>query len=123
MLPQLGMSKVDTGTAALTPLSLQRVWHAHRFWARLRGLLGRPELALDEGLMLSPCRQVHTFGLRYTLDVVYLDKQGRIVKCAPSVAPNRVSGSRLAWHTLELAQGAIAQQGLAVGDQLMWKGI
>ncbi len=114
---------MDVHTAAVTPLGFRRIWHAHRFMARLRGLLGRPRLAADEGLLLSPCGQVHTFGLRYALDVVYLDKQGRIVKCVSGLAPNRVAGARGAWHTLELACGAIARQQLAVGDQLIWEGI
>ena len=123
MLPQLAISKVDAHTAAVTPLGFQRIWHAHRFMARLRGLLGRPRLCADEGLLLSPCRQVHTFGMRYALDVVYLDKQGLIVKCVPGLAPNRVAGAKRAHHTLELASGTIARQGLAVGDRLLWEGI
>ena len=123
MLPQLTLSKVDAHTATVTPLGFQRIWHAQRFFTRLRGLLGRPRLAVDEGLLLSPCGQVHTFGMGYALDVVCLDKQGCIVKCVPGLAPNRVAGAVGARHTLELASGAIMRQGLVVGDRLTWRGV
>jgi uncharacterized membrane protein (UPF0127 family) len=123
MLPTIKISKVDTQTFTTTALDLQPVGHACRFGSRLRGLLGRPPLAARDGLLLSPCAQVHTFGMRYTLDVVHLDKYGKILKCVPALLPNRLSGASQAKHTLELAHGSIARQGLAVGDRLVWEAL
>ncbi len=123
MLPSIKISKVDSRTFTATALDLQRVGHARRFGSRLRGLLGRPPLAARDGLLLSPCAQVHTFGMRYALDVVYLDKHGNILKCVPALLPNRLSGAPKARHTLELANGSIARQGLAVGDRLVWEAV
>ena len=97
------------------------VYAARRWWPRLRGLLGRPALAAEEGLLLSPCGQVHTFGMRYALDVVYLDRGERVVKCVAGLRPNRVSGSWRGWQVLELAAGGLKRTGLRVGDRLLWR--
>jgi uncharacterized membrane protein (UPF0127 family) len=121
MLAQLNLGKVDVRSAAVQPLGLMTVWHARRFFERLRGLLGRPALQAQEALLLSPCGQVHTFGMHTALDVVFLDQQGRVLKCVETLRPNRVSGAARARHTLELAAGSIARQGLCVGDRRVWE--
>ncbi len=94
-----------------------RVALANRWWPRLRGLLFRPPLRSGEGLLLAPCRAVHTYGMKYPIDVAYLDASGRIVALYPSLAP----GHRTSWHAaaasvLELPAGTLASTGTEVGD-------
>jgi uncharacterized membrane protein (UPF0127 family) len=101
---------------------LKTVWHARSPWQRLRGLLGRRPLSADEGLLLSPCRSVHTLGMGYPLDIVFLDPHGRVVKCVAGLKSYRTAASRQAHHTLELAAGTICDHGLKPGDRLNWKG-
>ncbi len=96
------------------------VHHAAHCWSRLRGLLGRPRLQDDEGLLLSPCNQIHTLGMRYALDVVFLDKAGTVLKCVENLRPFRVAGALRARHALELAPGTIARHGIEQGHQLSW---
>lgn len=92
------------------------VYDAKSYFTRLRGLIGRA-LAEGEGLMLTPCSQIHTFFMGYAIDVVYLDKQGRVLKIEPEVPPGRIQKTvRGSKHVLELrAKGAA---GLKQGDIL-----
>ena len=98
-----------------------RVGHARGFWARLRGLLGRSGLSVGEGLLLTPCGQVHTLGMRFSLDVVFLDRAGRVLKCVEGLRPNRFAAAAGARHVLEVAAGSVARCGIRVGDLLAWR--
>ena len=95
--------------------------HAKTFFSRLRGLLGKKPLESTEGLLITPCSQVHTIGMRYPLDVVYLDKNGVVVKCVENLRPFRLSAARGAKHTLELAAHSITKLGIKPGEHLVWK--
>ncbi|HHJ14803.1 MAG TPA: DUF192 domain-containing protein [Gammaproteobacteria bacterium] len=96
---------------------------AEGFWTRLRGVLGRGELGVDQGLLLTPCAQVHSFGLGYALDVVYLDGSGRVLKCVAGLKPWRVSGAWGARRVLELGGGALLRWDIRAGDRLSWEGM
>jgi uncharacterized protein len=98
-----------------------RIGMADSWLTRLRGMLARPEPANGEGLFLTPCSSVHMYGMRFPLDVAFLDRSGTVVAIYPSLAP----GSRSRWHrnaahALELRSGALSQSGTAVGDLLVW---
>lgn len=96
------------------------VWHARTLWQRLRGLIARPALKAGEGLLITPCNSVHTLGMRYPLDLVFLDKAGSVVKCVIGLKPGRLAAARKARHALELAAGSIARAKIMVGDRLDW---
>ena len=102
---------------------LLKAFHANGFILRLRGLLGRPQLQDNEGLLLTPCAQVHTLGMRYPLDIIFLDKTGKVTKCVSGLKPNRFAASTQAHHVLELNSGSIEYNGIKAGDQLNWKGL
>jgi uncharacterized protein len=96
-----------------------RLRPAHTHWTRLRGLLGTRELRPGDGLWLKPCRQVHMFGMRYAIDVVFLDDALRVVHVLSGLAPWRVSPSvRAARSVLELPTGTIAELGIAPGTRI-----
>ncbi len=95
----------------------RRVAEARGALARMRGLLGRRELAAGEGLWLRPCRQVHTFFLRFAIDVVFLDRELMVVGICRGLKPWRLSPFFLrARSALELSAGAA--RGLRPGDRL-----
>jgi len=74
---------------------------------RLKGLLGRKELRKNEALLLSPCNSIHTFFMRFPIDVLFLDRNNKIVKILSSFAPFRLSGIYFkAFSALELPAGA-----------------
>ena len=87
---------------------------------RLIGLLGRSRLGPQEGLLLPACRSIHTWFMRLPIDVLILDRQGRVLRCLPDLGPWRlIWPHRAAWGCLELSPGAMARAGVRVGDQLL----
>lgn len=86
--------------------------------ARMRGLLGGPGIEPGEGLLLSPCKQVHTFGMRFPIDVVFCDRTWRVTHVVRGMRPQRVS--RVQWrarHAIELSAGTAS--GIERGDRLL----
>jgi uncharacterized membrane protein (UPF0127 family) len=81
---------------------------AATFWQRLRGLHAWPCLPWHTGLLLSPCKAVHTFGLAYAIDVLFIDHQGRVVECAEALAPGRLAWNWNAVGVVELPAGYCA---------------
>lgn len=99
---------------------LSQVWVAESFCQRLRGLLFRPELKKSQGLLIKPCRQIHTVGMSYSLDIIFLDQHGTVIKLCHSVKPFRQAFALKAAFTLEMASGVARDLGLNIGDQLAW---
>ena len=97
----------------------ERVRTAGTFLSRLVGLLGTAAIAEDEGLWIVSCRGVHTLGMRYQIDVVFLDARGVVVGILEGFPPNRVGRVyRDARGALELRAGTLAATGTAPGDRL-----
>ncbi len=97
-----------------------RVGVADNYWLRLRGLLGRPPLQPGEGLLITPCRAVHMMGMKYPIDVAFLDPDHRVVGVVDSLAPGRKSGwFRSARHALELPAGTLKATGTCEGDFIL----
>lgn len=87
-------------------------------WSRFWGLMGRRALADGQALLIDPCSSVHTMFMRFPIDVIYLDRENRVVKIADGLKPYRASLGGGARRVLEMPLGAAAASGLAVGDQL-----
>ena len=86
---------------------------------RLRGLIGTDMLRPEQGMLLTPCRRVHSFFMRYPLDLVFLNEQGRVVRTVRDFAPRRISPFVAdASAVLELRAGALADTPVAPGDLL-----
>ena len=85
---------------------------------RRRGLLGRESLSATQGLLLSPCKAVPTVGMRFPIDVIFIDRDGRAVRIVRSLAPWRMAMSARAKAVIELAAGQAAASEVQVGDLL-----
>lgn len=86
--------------------------------ARSKGLLGRTELAPGSGIWIVPCESVHTFFMKFPIDLVYIDKRKRVKKVRSSVRPWRLSACLSARSIIELPAGTILLTQTAPGDQL-----
>ncbi len=96
-----------------------RVSQARTFWKRLIGWMGKRTFRAGEGLLLTPCKSVHTCFMLASIDLVYLDHQLRVVGIEEHVKPNRFPKSyHRARSVLELPAGTVAEQGVRVFDQL-----
>lgn len=86
---------------------------------RRKGLAGRASLSPGEALVISPCRQVHTFGMRFAIDVVFVDKSSVVLLAVHRLAPGRLS--RVAWRAraaVEVEEGTLRRTGTRPGDVL-----
>lgn len=101
-------------------IPLLQVWQATRWWPRAHGLLGRPPLAPDEGLALIPCNSVHGIGMRYPVELLFLDRQYRILRTA-SLPLWSVRLCLGAYATVECPVGTIQRHQLRVQQQLEWR--
>jgi len=100
-----------------------KVRTAGTFLARLVGLLGTAAIADGEGLWIVPCRSVHSLGMRYPIDVAFLDARGVVVGILEGFPPNRVGRVvRDARGALELRSGILAATGTVPGDRLEFEG-
>lgn len=81
------------------------------FFQKFRGLLGVQYLGEGQGIILSKCKQIHTFGMKFSIDVIVLDKKGLIIDFVGSVEPNKISRYyRKAYYIIELATGNLNRQ-------------
>ena len=96
-----------------------RVEKADTFWTRLRGLSGRSGLASGEGLWIIPCRGVHTHGMAFPIDVLFLDGDRHVVGVEENLCPGRFAPIRWKAKTvLELPAGTVRRTCTQMGDQI-----
>jgi hypothetical protein len=95
---------------------------AGTFLGRSRGLLGKEGLASGEGLWISPCGSIHSFGMRFAFDALFLDRNLTVVGRYYRFRRNRIS--RVFWSArgvLELPAGTIERTGTEVGDEIKFE--
>ena len=96
---------------------MERATIAVSYWSRFWGLMGRRTLGEEEGLLIEPCSSIHTMFMRFAIDVIFLDKEHRVVKVA-TVPPFRAALGRGSHAVLEVPAGTAERNGLEVGDAL-----
>lgn len=95
---------------------------AATFWRRFVGLMGRQALAPGTGLVIDPCRSVHTMFMRFPIDVAYVDGTSRVVKVVCNLRPFRTSAALLrSSKVIELPAGAIGRSETEPGDILAFQ--
>lgn len=95
---------------------------ATTFFSRLKGLLGTEGLSTGEGIWISPCNSIHSFGMRFEFDVLFLDGGYRVEGLYRCFQRNRIS--RVFWKArgvLELPAGTIERTGTEVGDEVEFR--
>ena len=84
---------------------------------RRTGLLKHERLNAGEGLWIVPCESVHTFFMKFPIDLVYLDRKHKVKKVRHAVGPWKLSACLTAHSVLELPAGAVEKSGTLVGDE------
>lgn len=93
---------------------------ARTFLSRGLGLMGRSSLAPGQGLLIYPEWSIHTFFMRFPIDVLFLDRQDRVVGLRAAMPPYRpFAGVWGAQYVLELPEGVLANTGTKIGDLLV----
>jgi uncharacterized membrane protein (UPF0127 family) len=88
---------------------------------RRAGLLKHEGLAQGAGLWITPCEAVHTFFMKFAIDLIYLDRKRRVRKTVKAVAPWRLSMCLPAHSVLELPSGSVERTQTGVGDEIEFK--
>lgn len=124
-----GMRGATQVKGAITPAEPEATAHASlsslnwvclgATWARLRGLLGRPMPAAHEIWCLPGSWGVHTWGMSYPIDIVFLGANGQILRCDQAVPPRRVRMHGRAALVWEMAPGSVAKHGWQAGQILL----
>ena len=92
---------------------------AKTWWSKMAGLLGRSHLPANEGLLLPGCRSIHTCGMRFAIDAVFVDRGWQVVALKPNLVPWRlVWPVWKAWGVIELASGSLQHTDVKAGDWL-----
>lgn len=92
-------------------------------FSRLKGLLGRTALRSSEGLVITHCRSIHMFFMRFAIDVVFADRNLRVVGLATEIRPFRISSYFFrSFYAIEVPAGTIAKTATQKGDQLAFEG-
>lgn len=90
---------------------------ADSIFARMKGLLGKTSLPKGSGLWLQPCKGIHTFGMKFTIDVVFLTTDLEVVAVYNDLSPNRFTKILpKAATVIELPAATAADKGLLLGD-------
>jgi hypothetical protein len=100
-------------------LLADRLKIADSFFCRLRGLLGSHSLPAGEALLIRPCKAVHMFGMRYSIDVAFADQAGQVLKTVAALAPGRLAKCPGAAWVAELPVGTLAATATVPGDVLV----
>jgi uncharacterized protein len=110
-----GHRLVNAQTGAVLATELERAFDST---ARRRGLLGRDGLAENAAILIAPCNSVHTFFMRFTIDVVFAARDGRVLKVCRGLKPSRIAASLRAFTAIEFDSAARATENLRPGDRL-----
>jgi uncharacterized protein len=86
--------------------------------ARRRGLLGRDGLEPGHAMLIAPCSSIHTWFMRFPIDVIFVARDGRVVKSRAAMPPWRLAAAPRAYAVVELPAGTLAKVNVATGDRL-----
>jgi uncharacterized protein len=85
---------------------------------RKRGLLGRDSLPAGHALIIAPSNMVHTFFMRFPIDILFVTRDGRVVKASANVPARRIVGALRGFAVIELAAGELARSQTLAGDRI-----
>jgi uncharacterized membrane protein (UPF0127 family) len=108
-----GLQEVGSGRMLATHLEA-----AFDSATRKKGLLGRDRLGPGQGLVIAPCGGIHTCFMRFAIDVLFVARDGRIVKVCRAVKPWRLALAVRAFCAIELPAGATTASGIRPGDRV-----
>ena len=92
---------------------------ADTLWSRNRGLLGRADLPADQALLILNCNNIHTFFMRFAIDLIFLNRDMEVTKTVSRVKPGRIVLSMLrSRHVIELSEGFLEKNPVRVGEKL-----
>ena len=87
--------------------------------SRRKGLLGRRSLPEGQAMIIAPCKSVHTFFMQFPIDIVFVSKDGRVLKTRSAVPARRITASLRAHAVIEMPAGTLERTEIVPGDTLI----
>lgn len=113
------MAKLYRTYPGNTQLLLENIEVAESFFSRGKGLLGRLNLEMQQGLWIKPCNNIHTFFMKFNIDCIFIDRQMHVTRVIHDVKPFRMLGPFWKSHSvIEASAGFAKNYNVNVGDQL-----
>jgi uncharacterized protein len=113
----LPLARVQTDSGKLV---CERCEIADSKASKAKGLLGRDGLEPNGGMFIEEEGAIHTFGMRFPIDALFLDSDGKVLRIKSKLRPWRLAGSRNSAAVLELPAGRAAEAGVELGDRLLF---
>lgn len=101
-------------------LLLANVELANTFLSRFKGLMFRQAMTDIDGMLITPCNAIHTIGMKFNIDVVFIDKENKVTSVKSRISKNSFSKDLGAKHVLELPAGKLEQTDIKPGDYIHW---
>src|ERR671912_132148 len=105
----------NTRTGLLVATKLETAFDSAE---RKKGLLGRDGLAPGQALIIAPTNLVHTFAMRFPIDILFVARDGRVIKVRNAVPRRRIAGAWGGFAVIECAAGQIETSGTRAGDRI-----
>lgn len=113
------MKRVEVYNQTREMMLLESAELADSIFSRMKGLLGRSGLAAGQGMVLKPANSIHTVGMKFSLDVLFVDRGGTVLRVIENMSPGRAGVLvRKSVYVIEMAAGELKKTGTAVGDKL-----
>jgi uncharacterized membrane protein (UPF0127 family) len=87
----------------------------------MKGLLGRKSIDKEDALIFPDAPSLHTFFMKFAIDIAFLDSTKKVVASLEKVKPNRILPYIKSRYTIEMAEDSIQEKGITLGDQLLWE--
>lgn len=111
-------------SALQTEVVIPRCWLARDFFSRFLGLMGRTDLPREEAVLFPKCNSIHTFFMRFPIDVAFVSKDGTVVEVVEGLTPWRMLAPRWsAAHVIETRSGLCRELGITTGAKLECEGV
>ena len=86
---------------------------------RMKGLIGHSAIKSGDALLIKPCKGIHTFGMKFPIDVIFLDKGNNVIAVKKYLPPNRITPIYLrAKYVLELPEGTVEETSTSIDDTI-----
>ena len=109
--------KLWTGDKVL----FSKVYWAGGFFQKMKGLLGKKKLTDDEAMMFPNAPSIHTFFMKFPIDIIYLNKEKEILRCFPKIRRNRIVPYIASKYTIEMPENSIEIKKIKTGMFLTWE--
>lgn len=113
------MKRIEIKNITKNKIIVDNGYMANTFLTRLKGLLGKREIEDNEGICIYPCKSVHTFFMQFPIDIVFIDRDNKIIHITENLRHYRISKYvKNAEYVIEIGGSKSKKKDIEVGDEI-----